>query len=110
MSFLFVFLVSFSAIADWTPFSKVLSIRAYPSSTVHFIKLSTSSVHDGCKASHKNGVYQLVDEKGRIVSMLLAAQAANRKVSVSTTCEPGWNYALITQLQIGEVNLSSADW
>ena len=93
--------------AGWTPFSKVLAIRAYPSSTVHHIKLSTSSVHAGCKTSDENGIYKLVDEKGRIVSMLLAAQAADRKVSVAITCEPGSSTAKITELQIGEVNFSS---
>ena len=90
--------------AGWTPNSDVLAIRAYPSSTGHYIKISTSSVSGGCTSTATgNGVYFVNDETGRIISILLAAQAANKKVSLHISGCGGGPYGKITEVQIGEV-------
>lgn len=97
-------LFSVSANAAWTPASTVLAVRAYPASTGHYVKISTSSVHASCDTTApSHGIYYIKDDTGRIVSMLLAAQVSGQKVSFSvSSCVGG--YSSVSEVQFGETN------
>lgn len=97
-------LISAQTHAAWTPASNVLAIRAYPASTGHYVKISTSNVQADCVATApSHGIYHLNDETGRIVSMLLAAQVSGQKVRFSVTACAG-GYSTVSEVQFGEVN------
>lgn len=100
----FITLFSISAHAAWTPASTVLAVRAYPASTGHYVKISTSSVHAACSATTPaHGIYYIKDDTGRIVSMLLAAQVSGQKVSFSvSSCVGG--YSSVSEVQFGEAS------
>ena len=100
-------LFSGSTLAAWTPTSDVLALRAYNSSQGHFVKLSTSSANEGCSGTVKTGIYFFEDTTGRIFSMLLAAKSSKQKVTASVNGCGGGPYAVINEVQLGNVSWGS---
>jgi len=95
------------SLAEWAVEKHVRGIRAYPFSSVHFIKLedgyldSTSATPSPCANTASTGIYYL-DDDSQAYTLLVAAIASNSTVWVSSnSCDTSSGYAVINEVQLG---------